>query len=132
LHTVGMSRKLSHDFRFVARTAPDLYDEMGHFVLRAAGAGLKFRGRKVGVEAALNAIVLDFLTKPEEERLALLRENLPRFEVAMGGVTTAQEVPAEAPDPPPRGPIIAAVKQANPAAEPADPRPAPRRRRKNG
>jgi hypothetical protein len=79
----GAGRRLSHDFRFVARTAPDILDGMKHLVHRAARAGLKFRGRRVGMEGVLNAVILDYLAKPEAERLAILRANLPRFEAVM-------------------------------------------------
>jgi hypothetical protein len=79
----GAERRLSHDTRFVARTAPEILDGMKHLVHRAARAGLKFRGRRVGMEGVLNAVILDFLAKPEAERLAILRANLPRFEAVM-------------------------------------------------
>jgi hypothetical protein len=83
MQTVEMARKLSHDFKLAARTAPEIYEVVNHLVLRAAADGVKFRRRKIGVEAAVNAILLDFLDKTEAERLAVLVRNVSRFETLM-------------------------------------------------
>jgi hypothetical protein len=78
-----MKRKLSHDFKLVARTAPEMYEMFNHLVLRAAAGGLKFRERKVGVEAALNAVLVDFFSRPEAERMKVIEAGVPAFEAIM-------------------------------------------------
>jgi hypothetical protein len=106
MQTVDMARKLSHDFKLAARTAPEIYEVVNHLVLRAAADGVKFRRRKIGVEAAVNAILLDFLDKPEAERLAVLVRNVSRFETLMeddgraNGPGVGSRVDQRATDPP--------------------------------
>jgi hypothetical protein len=80
MQNCDMARKLSHDFKLAARTAPEIYEAVNHLVLRAGSDGLKFRRRKIGVEAAVNAILVDFLDRSEAERMAILVKNVPRFE----------------------------------------------------
>ena len=84
MQTVLMARKLTQTYKFAARTAPELYEEVNSFVVRVASSGLvKFRGRKLGVEAFLNALVLDFMAKAEEERMTILSKMVPRFEAIL-------------------------------------------------
>jgi len=83
MQTVEMGRKLSFDFKLTARTAPEMYEAFNHLVLRAAAEGLKFNNRKVGVEAAINAVLIEFFRQPEEVQLGVLKANVPRFEEIM-------------------------------------------------
>jgi hypothetical protein len=101
-------------------------------VLKASDA-VRWRGREATLEAVVNASWLYLADLDDAELERIMAIYIPRLEAVMGGGTAgASEAPADVPDPPPGGPILAKVKQANPAAGPADPRPAPRRRRKNG
>lgn len=75
-----MARSLSFDFKLSARTAPELYEAFNRLVLKLEAEGVKFRGRKVSVEATLNAVLIDFFGKSDEERERLVRQNVPRFE----------------------------------------------------
>jgi hypothetical protein len=93
---------------------------------------VRWKGRDATKEAVVNASWLYLADLPEAELERIMAIYIPRLEAAMGSEAGGPAAPAEAPDPPPGGPILAKVKQANPAVEPADPRPAPRRRRKNG
>lgn len=76
-----MARKLTQTFKFAARTAPELYESVNAFVTKVAvSEEVKFRNRKLGVEAVVNAVLLDFMTKPETERVAILARAVPSFE----------------------------------------------------
>lgn len=107
VQTVTMARKLSFDFKLTARTAPELYEAFNHLVLKLEGEGIKFRKRKVSVEAAVNAVLLDFFDKPAPDREALIRRNVPRFEEIMRSdeaVPIGIEQPSEPRKPPVIGP----------------------------
>jgi len=91
MQTVTMSpkpkpkRKLSQEWKIGARTAPEIYEQFYSFVAKMAShAGVKFRGRKLGREATLNAIVLHFFDQAEAEQARVLREYVPRYESILG------------------------------------------------
>lgn len=86
MHTLVMSYELSQKYRLVARTAPEVYYNLNELITRfAARDSVQFRGRKLGVEAALNSIVLHWLAMPEDEQLRVIREGVGRFERLLEG-----------------------------------------------
>lgn len=85
MQTLEMGKKLSTDFKLSMRTAPRLYEAFSHLLLKAVSAGLKFNGRKIGAEAVLNAILIDFLEKSKDDQLAIVRKNVLRFEGELAG-----------------------------------------------
>ena len=84
------THKLSQEWKLVARTAPELYEQFYAFVAAMASrAGVKFRGRKLGREATLNAIVIHFFDQEEAEQARILREYVPRYEAILGDEAAA-------------------------------------------
>jgi hypothetical protein len=81
-----MAKDLSQKYRLVARTTAEIYYHMAETIARfAARDDIRFRGRKLGREATLNAVAMQWLAKPEEEKLASLREWVPKFEEHLDG-----------------------------------------------
>lgn len=90
------THKLSQEWKLVARTAPELYEQFYAFVAAMASrAGVKFRGRKLGREATLNAIVIHFFDQEEAEQARILREYVPRYEAILGDAPDVDLDPAE-------------------------------------
>lgn len=77
------TRPLTHEFKLVARTAKELHDAFNQYVLKLASSGLKFRGRKIGNEGVLNALIVGLFTLPEDQREAFIRWNIEQFEKIM-------------------------------------------------
>jgi hypothetical protein len=75
------SSGLTSDNKLTTRTVPKIVYDMQCFVTDAKHAGIKFRGRKVGIEAALSSILIDFFKKySEEEQFEILRRRIPEYE----------------------------------------------------
>jgi hypothetical protein len=137
-------KEAQFDRAVTVKTTPKAQKALGQAVTTAKAAeAVRWRGRVATKEAVVNASWLFLADLPEADLERLMAAYIPYLEALMRGEVPAspglrlapapgEPDRAEAPDPPPGGPIIAAVKQANPAAEKADPRPTPRRRRKNG
>lgn len=86
MQVVCMPYELSQKYRLVARTAPEIYYGLNELITRfAARDSVQFRGRKLGVEAVLNAIALNWLALPEADQLRVIREGVARFEQLLGG-----------------------------------------------
>lgn len=75
-------RKLTQEYKLAARTAREVYEDLSELVLRASGR-VKFRGRKLGNEAAINAAVMFLLDQPPERRDAILADYVRRFEALL-------------------------------------------------
>jgi hypothetical protein len=56
---------LSHRNRITVRTSPEVLEALDHALSRLQRAGVRFRGRKVGIEAFVNAALLDFMDLDE-------------------------------------------------------------------
>ena len=83
MQAIGMAKPLTHEFKFTARTSPGLWEAFNGLVNKAAMRGIKFRGRKVGNEAILNAVVIRFLELSEAEQLIALNRGVSAFEAMM-------------------------------------------------
>lgn len=87
-------RKLTQEYKLAARTAPEVYEAVNRLVSTVASEGrVKFRGRKIGVEALLNAVLLDFLDRAPGDQRELLARNVPRFEALLGDEPAASSSP---------------------------------------
>ncbi len=105
MHTYRMKYQLSQKYRVVARTTPEIYYNIRELTARlAARDSIQFQGRKMGIEAAINAIVINWLTLPEAEQLAVLREGVAAYERVLEGA-------AEPPGAKKSGPKAAPVPQ---------------------
>jgi hypothetical protein len=103
-----MSYKLTQKYRLVARTTPEIYYHLNELVSRlAARADVSFRGRKLGVEAALNAIALHWLSMGEDEQLRVIRDEVRRYEQLLdsSGSGPAPTLPLDAKKAAPKGGI---------------------------
>lgn len=114
-------KQLSYEFKVAARTTPEIHEAISTLVMKAGNRGIKFRGRKLGVEAAINALLIDFLEKPDEERMRLLSVGVSRFEEMLGD---EQEPPLTASRPIPRSSGSIVVDDSRPVE--------PKRRKKSG
>lgn len=103
MQNVEMAKKLSTDFKLSVRTARRIHEEFSALVVKVGNDGLKFNRRKIGVEAALNALLIEFLDRPLSEQLEILQRNVPRFEAELNADPKG-EAPVEhtdLPGPPP-------------------------------
>jgi hypothetical protein len=78
-----MGRKLSHDFKFAARVPQEVHDAFALLLLKFQSAGYKFQGRKIGAEAVVGGLILDYLLAPPERQRALILERIPRLEAML-------------------------------------------------
>lgn len=96
-------RTLSNDYKLSARSLRVVWDAMVNAVRGFADEDvIRFRERKLGNEAFVNAAVWHLAELPREQQEAILRRYLPRLEGYLV-VSESQTVPspAEADDPPP-------------------------------
>jgi hypothetical protein len=116
-------RPLTNEYKLTARTLRVVWDAMVDVVRGFADEGrIKFRRRKVGNEAFINAAVWYLADQPRDRQEAILRTYLPRLEAYLIGEDAAN------PPPPAVDPPIAFYQGDNPD-EQAE---AMRRKRKGG
>lgn len=70
---------LTMNKKLTFRTVPSVLSRMRRAHLDINDADIQFRGRKLGMEAMGSCIMLDYLDKPESERLAIIRRQAPVF-----------------------------------------------------
>lgn len=75
----GMSREPDMTNRIQFPSIPELKDGMTNTVNRLARK-VKFRGRKLRPGPLMNALVLHYLTLPEEEQIAIAATSIERYE----------------------------------------------------
>lgn len=82
--TLGAMSRLSDKHRFVARSIPEVAGEFADLVYQLGNKeGFTFRGRKLGMEAAINAVMLEFLGLDPDARREVIGRNLRRFEALL-------------------------------------------------
>jgi hypothetical protein len=110
---IGDMGKMSYSNRITVRTSAQVYEGVNVLLARRLFQDMKFRGRKLGAEGLVGAVLLDFLAKSEAEQLALIRERLPELE---DQVESADE-PTTEPSAKPAEPSGPARVPANPQAQ---------------
>lgn len=84
--TVEAMSSLSDKHRFVGRSIPEVAGVFADLVYQLGNKeDYTFRKRKLGMEAAINAVMLEFLDLSPEEQREVISRNLRRFEEMLGG-----------------------------------------------
>jgi hypothetical protein len=89
--------KLTNDHKIAFRTAPSIDRRVRQILLDLQEEGMKFRSghgsrrTKLGVEAVMGAILVDFLDRTEAECREIVRGRLPEYEALLAG---GNEAPA--------------------------------------
>ncbi len=77
---LDMADPLSYQNRVTVRTAPDVTEGLGVLLSKLQRAGLKFRGRKLGIEGLVGAVLMEFLSRSWGEQVASVEHWLPELE----------------------------------------------------
>jgi hypothetical protein len=70
---------LTNKHKLPFRTPPSFFREVMTLLASLVEEDVKYGKRKVAREAVLNAILLDFLERPEEQRKEIVRRNLVKL-----------------------------------------------------
>ena len=72
--------KLSYQNRLQVRTSADAIERLSNARARMQRKGLTFDGRKIGFEAIIGAVLLEFLSRSSEEQDGVVDRWLPILE----------------------------------------------------
>jgi hypothetical protein len=81
--TMSCMARLSDKNKLSARTARQIVVGVKSLLAKLEGKEYEYRGRGPSIEGLVGAVVLDFLERPEAEKLALLRTRLPEVEAML-------------------------------------------------
>jgi hypothetical protein len=87
--------KPTHENKFTVRTAPVIVAGVKMAVAQMSSRNVLYRGRKVGIEGLVGAIVHEFLKLSRDEQEAYLRRVIPEVEALFEGAAPKTETPAE-------------------------------------
>lgn len=96
MSTMVRMGELTNRYKLTARTAASVVEGVDTLIARLRRRGYQFRGRKLGVEGLVGAVVLDFLSWPEARQKELLERQIPALEALLDA---QPDVPDEADDP---------------------------------